>query len=404
MTKTDKKKLNPNDDEMHDLEDRGLLVSICMIVKNEEANLKRCLDSLLPILHEPWCELIITDTGSTDRTVEVAKTYTDKVFEKKFEPWSFSDARNFTIKHAKGRRIFTIDADHELPQACLYLLEELIWDEKNDNTSIFLMIRNILTADNKQYTEMLQPLLFMNDNKDIYSERIHNKPRTEPPFIFAEHVWLNHYGYKFLQKPELFKKKNDRSLPMLKEEYKKNPDNLHILTHLTKQVFVGHDFEATKKYGELWLKKFSKVDYHTGWMSYMEVFIDLVTAYVLTKDIKNALRVMKKTEKYSTRLFGIYHNIAQYYVETKEHDKAAEMFEKCREIATTPGDPYEKLCSNFTKMAFPGVLRWLAIHNFRRKQYAKAGAYLNQAITANDGRIEFPWDIWNDDEAKKLLK
>ncbi|MFA7218076.1 MAG: glycosyltransferase, partial [Dehalococcoidales bacterium] len=64
-------------------------LSICMIAKNEEGNLQRCLDSLLPIINmkddktlEPLTELIVVDTGSTDRTVNVARKFTDKVYEK----------------------------------------------------------------------------------------------------------------------------------------------------------------------------------------------------------------------------------------------------------------------------------------------------------------------------------
>ena len=52
-------------------------ISVCMIVKNEEDVLARCLDSLRGI----WDELIIVDTGSTDRTKEIAKKYTDRIFD-----------------------------------------------------------------------------------------------------------------------------------------------------------------------------------------------------------------------------------------------------------------------------------------------------------------------------------
>ncbi len=52
-----------------------ITVSVCMIVKNESNTLTRCLDSLKSI----WDELIIVDTGSTDNTIELARTYTDKV-------------------------------------------------------------------------------------------------------------------------------------------------------------------------------------------------------------------------------------------------------------------------------------------------------------------------------------
>ena len=52
-------------------------VSLCMIVKNEEKVLARCLDSIADLMDE----IIIVDTGSTDRTKEIAKEYTDKIYD-----------------------------------------------------------------------------------------------------------------------------------------------------------------------------------------------------------------------------------------------------------------------------------------------------------------------------------
>ena len=67
-------------------------ISVCMIVKNEEAVLERCLDSLNGIAEE----IIIVDTGSTDKTKEIAAKYTDKIYD---FTWihDFSAARNFAF-------------------------------------------------------------------------------------------------------------------------------------------------------------------------------------------------------------------------------------------------------------------------------------------------------------------
>ena len=83
--------------------------SLCMIVKDEEAVLSRCLDSL----HDIMDEIIIVDTGSTDKTKEIARKYTDKIFDYK---WcnDFADARNFAASKATGDYIYTADADEYL--------------------------------------------------------------------------------------------------------------------------------------------------------------------------------------------------------------------------------------------------------------------------------------------------
>lgn len=83
-----------------------ITISLCMIVKNEEAVLARCLDSV----HDLVDEINIVDTGSTDNTVEIARRYTDRVF---FFPWTgnFAEARNESFKYATKDYILYLDAD-----------------------------------------------------------------------------------------------------------------------------------------------------------------------------------------------------------------------------------------------------------------------------------------------------
>src|SRR5690625_935876 len=80
-----------------------------MIVKNEEDVLGRCLDSIYDLVDE----INIVDTGSTDRTVDIAKKYTDRVY---FFKWTgkFKDARNESFKYATKDYIFYMDADDVL--------------------------------------------------------------------------------------------------------------------------------------------------------------------------------------------------------------------------------------------------------------------------------------------------
>ncbi|STO12441.1 SPBc2 prophage-derived glycosyltransferase SunS [[Flavobacterium] thermophilum] len=87
-----------------------ITISLCMIVKNEEDVLARCLDSVQHLVDE----IVIVDTGSTDRTKEIARSYTARVID---FPWSddFSAARNFSFSHATMDYIFWLDADDILP-------------------------------------------------------------------------------------------------------------------------------------------------------------------------------------------------------------------------------------------------------------------------------------------------
>ncbi|OBZ13069.1 glycosyltransferase family 2 protein [Bacillus sp. FJAT-26390] len=83
-----------------------ITISLCMIVKNEEQVLARCLDSVKELVDE----IIIVDTGSTDRTRDIAANYTNRIFH--FE-WidDFSAARNYSFEHAESDYILWLDAD-----------------------------------------------------------------------------------------------------------------------------------------------------------------------------------------------------------------------------------------------------------------------------------------------------
>ena len=83
-----------------------ITISLCMIIKNEEAVLARCLNSILELMDE----IIIVDTGSTDRTKEIAAKYTDKIYDFAWNS-DFSAARNFSFSKATMDYIYVADAD-----------------------------------------------------------------------------------------------------------------------------------------------------------------------------------------------------------------------------------------------------------------------------------------------------
>lgn len=89
-----------------------MTLSLCMIVKNEEDVLARCLESVADLVDE----IVIVDTGSTDRTVELARNFTERIF---FFEWidDFAAARNFSFEQATGDYCLWLDADDVLLEA-----------------------------------------------------------------------------------------------------------------------------------------------------------------------------------------------------------------------------------------------------------------------------------------------
>jgi glycosyltransferase involved in cell wall biosynthesis len=92
-----------------------------MLTKDEEKFLEKALNSVKDIVDE----LIIVDTGSKDKTVEIAKKFTDKIFFKDFND-DFSELRNFSIEKATKDWILILDADEKISKKDLKKIKELI--------------------------------------------------------------------------------------------------------------------------------------------------------------------------------------------------------------------------------------------------------------------------------------
>ena len=105
-------------------------LSVTIITKNEEKNIGRCLESL------KWAdEIVVVDTSSTDRTVEICRQHTEKIFS---ESWhGYGKQKNICAMHAKNRWILNIDADEVVTSASAEEIEKLILllDGMKDSTS-----------------------------------------------------------------------------------------------------------------------------------------------------------------------------------------------------------------------------------------------------------------------------
>ena len=119
------------------------LLSIGMIVKNEERCLEKCLKALEPLRQAIPCELVIADTGSTDKTKEIAAKYADILFD---FTWinDFSAARNAVMDKCTGKWFMTVDADEYLNSPVDEIVEFLTSPLSNKKSSLLLYKETIL--------------------------------------------------------------------------------------------------------------------------------------------------------------------------------------------------------------------------------------------------------------------
>ncbi len=89
-----------------------MTISVVLITQNEEANLPKTLESVMPLVRDGRGEIIVVDSGSTDRTLEIARSYGAKIFS---EPWKgFAAQKNSAMDKVTCDWVLQLDADEVL--------------------------------------------------------------------------------------------------------------------------------------------------------------------------------------------------------------------------------------------------------------------------------------------------
>lgn len=188
------------------------MLSICMITKNEEKNIGKCLSCLKPT----GFEIIVVDTGSDDRTKEIARQYTDKVYD---FVWcnDFSAARNFAVSKATKPYILSLDSDEFLENIDVEELLRLLRSHPGQAGRIRL--KNVFTK-NGQRQENVEWLNRIFAKADFYyTGRIHEQitARDGKPYeTYQTPVAVLHTGYDLPEEER--RRKAERNIALLKAE------------------------------------------------------------------------------------------------------------------------------------------------------------------------------------------
>jgi tetratricopeptide (TPR) repeat protein len=210
-------------------------LSIVMIAKNEESHLPRCLDSVINLADE----VVMVDTGSTDKTMDIAESRGAKVVREKWQE-DFAKARNRSIDEAQGRWLLWLDADDVVAVGEHDRIRNLV--AKNENAAYAFIIEN--EYEGRKGQAFRQVRLFPAGKGVRFEGAVHES--LSPSLnkagipILQNDIRILHTGYNRAEDRE---KKMKRNHTLLQEEFGRAPDDPAVLMELGNSFFQKKDFE-----------------------------------------------------------------------------------------------------------------------------------------------------------------
>lgn len=282
-------------------------ISLCMILKNEEAVIGRCLDCLKSIVDE----IIIVDTGSTDNTKEIVSKYTDKIYDFKWVD-DFSAARNYSFSKATKDYIFWIDADEVLFKEDQKKLRSL-------KQKLTFDVDTVTMTDHRGLNENGEPLLRYKRNRLV-------KRSNDFKWVGFIHEYLEVSGNVYESDIAITHQKiinvGDRNLRIYKNKLK---EGLKLSTrdvyYYGKELYYnGYYDEAIKV-----LNYFENLD---SWVEEkIDAYCKISDCYLEKKDYINARRSLYKTFEYGPPRAEVVYRIGDTFNMEERYDEAISWYE-----------------------------------------------------------------------------
>ncbi|MEJ6949875.1 glycosyltransferase [Natronospora cellulosivora (SeqCode)] len=343
-------------------------ISLCMIVKDEENNIKNCLESVYKYVDE----IIIVDTGSRDNTLSIAKNYQVTIIK---ESWydDFSRARNTSLEHAQGDWILYLDADEYLPEKTVKKLSEL---SKNKIASAWLF--SIISPINDNTANRHANIrMFRNKKNYFFQGKIHEQIKPSIIKNDPEAVILNsgldiyHSGYRNDYRGR--KAKTLRNIRILKQELKKREKNPFLNFNIAKSYYVLGKYQLSQKHYQIAVEN---IDDHSDIRPVL--YRNYSLCLIETGEFKVAISLLKKAVLEYEDYPDLYFIMAHIYWDLGWIKEAKKYYNLCLNI--------KKISIKYTTS--PGVNTFLALENIgeiclRENNIKKATKYFEKAYLSN---------------------
>ena len=284
-----------------------------MIVKNEEAVLARCLESA-----HPWVdEIIIVDTGSTDKTVEIATRFGAKISTFKWCD-DFSAARNFSIEQATGDWILWLDADDVLPEETGHRLRNLITYAKPEVGCIRMYYE---TRGARDASHIDRTSLFRNDPSIRFEGKVHEQLQLADFQSLQTNLEIHHLPDE--ENLDASQRKDRFYCTILEGEEAENPTKHEVVYHLGITYDALYDREKAIETLEKFLALPNKREHV---MRAADATARLITLYTLTNKQKKAVTRIESAREHFPDHPHILLRSGEYYLWTGDAERAKDIF------------------------------------------------------------------------------
>lgn len=336
-------------------------ISVCIIAKDEETRIERLLSSLTPY----HFEIVLVDTGSTDRTKEIAAKYTDCIYD---FPWQddFSAARNFSLSKASNDWVFMMDCDEWIKSLDL---EELNYFRKHLSHAVGSVTRENLTGTPEHSSMSIdQTERFFSRKRFLYTGIIHEQltPKFEKTFeAFLLNTTIGHDGYLMSDEECLSKAK--RNISLLEKQLLQKPDDPYTLYQLGKGYEMIHDASTACMYFEKALQ--NNLDSELAYVqalviSYGEALLD-------SEQFSKALSLEGFYDRFANTSDFVY-LMGMIYLKNQQFEKALEQFEKALTFPTARRSGTNSFLSYYE---IGHILLMISEWQMARSYFLKCGNY-----------------------------
>lgn len=292
-------------------------ISACIITKNEEKNIEKCITSLIPISEE----IVVVDTGSVDNTVSICNKLGANVFHYNWNN-DFSAAKNYALSKAVGDWIIFLDADEYIDEISVDKIKKLINTSKLNefNVVAFKMI-NLDKETNKIIDEVFKIRMFK--NKEIsYEGAIHEHLNCRSGKFnilnLYKEITIYHTGYS----SSIAQAKAKRNLEIMLNNLKNNDEDKKYYAYMSNCYFGLQDYNNTIKYAKLHMK--SGITMPGLESSVYKNLID--SLYYIGESKENIEKEILNAIKKFPASPNFYCCYADFFLDNKQYSKALDNF------------------------------------------------------------------------------